>query len=191
MSIVLTKGGSISLDKEAPGITTAKLGLKWDVSNSGSAVDLDAAALLLNAERQLVDTKNFVYFGNLSDSSKAVTHSGDNLTGEGDGDDEVVTIDLTKVPADVAVIPVAIVIFEAEARKQTFGLVNKASARVLDGSNGDKELAVSDLSEDHGQHTIYIPGEFYRHGDGWKYKAIDQGLSGGFKELLASYGYNV
>jgi tellurium resistance protein TerD len=188
MSIVLTKGGSISLEKEAPGITLVKVGLGWNVNaGAGAAFDLDASAALLDANGKLVDDKNFVYFHNLKDPSGAVQHSGDNLTGAGDGDDEVITVDLSKVPANVDRIRFAITLYDAAARRQTFGIVEKAYARVLDAGNGDKELARVDLTEDQGTNTTYIPGELYRHDGGWKFKALDSGLVGSIADLVDSY----
>jgi tellurium resistance protein TerD len=187
MSIVLTKGGSINLEKEAPGINNVAIGLKWDVSTSGAAADLDASAALLDANGKLVDEDHFVYFHKLSDPSGSVQHSGDNLTGEGDGDDEVISVDLSKVPANVERVRFAITLYQAQERGQTFGIVNKASARVMDAGNGNKELARVDLSEDQGQNTTYIPGELYRHDGGWKFKALDQGVIGSIGDLVKSY----
>lgn len=187
MSIVLTKGGNINLTKDNPGLTKVVVGLGWNVNKyNGAAFDLDASAALLNADGKLVEDHNFVFFNNKSNPNGSVKLSGDNLTGEGEGDDEQIFVDLANVPADVDKIRFAITIYQAKERNQNFGIVEKAYVRVLDGTN-NTELVRYDLTEDYSTETTVIAGELYRNGSEWKFKALGQGLQGEITELVASY----
>ncbi|WAB25034.1 TerD [Lysinibacillus phage vB_LfM_LysYB1] len=188
MSLNLTKGQNINLSKEAPGLTKAIVGLGWDTNKyDGGAFDLDATAAGLNAEGKLVTDNEFVFFNNLNNPSGTISHSGDNLTGEGNGDDEQITIDLAAVPAEIQKVQFAITIYQGKERGQNFGIVENAYARVIDGAT-DTEIVRVDLTEDHSAHTTVIAGEFYRHNGDWKFKALDQGINpGGIEELVASY----
>ncbi len=189
MSLDVTKGQRIELTKENPGLKKIKIGLGWDVNKSGgSAFDLDSSAFLLNSEGKLMSSKDVIYFKNLKHESGAVTHSGDNLTGVGEGDDEVITIDLEKVPQNIVKIECAINIYQAESRRQNFGMVQKAFARVLDDSG--KELLKYELSEDYSTNTGVIICDIYNHNGEWKFSAVGNGIRGGITEISKTLGLN-
>lgn len=191
MAISLQKGGNVNLSKEAPGLKKLIVGLGWDTrATDGSAFDLDGAVFLLNSSGKVRSDADFVFYNNLKSVDGSVTHSGDNKTGEGDGDDESVTVDLANVPADVDKIVLAVTIHEAEARKQNFGQVSKAFVRCING-DGNAEIARYDLSEDGSTEAAMIFGEVYRAGTEWKFRAIGQGFKGGLGPLASSYGVNV
>ncbi len=191
MAISLTKGGNVNLSKEAPSMSKMILGLGWDVrATDGADFDLDASAFMLGADGKVVSDQAFIFFNNLTSTCGSVVHSGDNLTGEGEGDDEVITIDLSKVPAEVEKVAVCVTIHEAEARKQNFGQVSSAFVRCVDASS-NTEIARYDLSEDSSVETAMIFGEVYRHSGDWKFKAIGQGFAGGLGPLAKNYGVNV
>jgi tellurium resistance protein TerD len=156
----------------------------------GSAFDLDASVFLLNEGGRVRSDGDFVYFNNLQAANGAVVHHGDNLTGEGDGDDEVVTVHLGKIPQDVAKITFAVTIYDAVIRNQNFGMVSNAFIRVVN-ADGGAEIARYDLSEDASTETAMIFGELYRHGAEWKFRAVGQGFNGGLGPLAGSYGVNV
>jgi tellurium resistance protein TerD len=187
MTINLTKGGNINISKTAPGLTGVLIGLGWNANSydTGSQFDLDASASLLNAQAKIVDDKGFVFFNNKSDTSGAVTLSGDNLTGVGEGDDESVNVNLAGVPANVETIRFAVTIYDAEARKQNFGMVTNAYIRVVN-PNTQEELARYDLSEDFSVETCVVPGELYRNNGEWKFKAIGAGFGGGLPAYVQS-----
>ena len=191
MAVSLSKGGNVSLSKEAPGLTKMVVGLGWDArATDGGDFDLDAIAFLLNAEGKVRGDTDFIYYNNLRSADGSVEHTGDNRTGAGDGDDEAIKVDLSKVPADVQRISVCVTIHEAEARRQSFGMVNNAFVRVVDGAN-DKEIARYDLAEDASTETAMIFAEIYRSGADWKFKAIGQGFAGGLGPLAKNFGVNV
>ena len=191
MAVSLTKGGNVSLSKEAPGLRTIRVGLGWDARvTDGSAFDLDASVYVLGESGKVRSDADFVFFNNLSGAGGAVVHQGDNLTGQGDGDDEVVVVTLDKLGADVAKISFAVTIYEADQRRQNFGMVQNAFIRVVNGDGGT-EIARYDLSEDASTETAMIFGELYRHGGEWKFKAIGQGFAGGLNPLARSFGVNV
>ena len=191
MAISLQKGGNVNLSKEAPGLTKMIVGLGWDTrSTDGAAFDLDGAVFLCNAGGKVRSDADFVFYNNLKSADGSVTHSGDNLTGAGEGDDETVTIELDKVPADIDKIVLAVTIHDAEARKQNFGQVSKAFVRCINAS-GNVEIARYDLSEDGSTEAAMIFGEVYRAGADWKFRAIGQGFQGGLGPLATSYGVNV
>jgi tellurium resistance protein TerD len=191
VAVSLTKGGNVSLSKEAPGLRTIRVGLGWDARvTDGSAFDLDASVYVLGENGRVRSDSDFIFFNNLSGAGGAVVHQGDNLTGDGDGDDEVVVVKLDQLPADVAKISFAVTIYEADQRRQNFGMVQNAFIRVVNGDGG-AEIARYDLSEDASTETAMIFGELYRHGGEWKFKAIGQGFAGGLNPLARSFGVNV
>jgi tellurium resistance protein TerD len=191
MAISLQKGGNVNLSKEAPGLTKTIVGLGWDTrSTDGAAFDLDGAVFLCNASGKVRSDADFVFYNNLKSADGSVTHSGDNLTGAGEGDDETVTIELDKVPADVDKIVFAVTIHDADARKQNFGQVSKAFVRCINAT-GNAEIARYDLSEDGSTEAAMIFGEVYRAGADWKFRAIGQGFKGGLGPLATNYGVNV
>ncbi len=188
MSISLTKGQKIDLTKGNPGLSKILVGLGWDVNkyDGGAAFDLDASAFLLNANGKLQNPKDMVFFNNLKHSSGSVIHTGDNLTGEGEGDDEQIKVDLSKIPASVEKIDFTVTIYEADSRKQNFGQVSNAFIRIVDESNG-KELIRYDLGEDFSVETAVVVGELYRHAGEWKFSAIGSGFKGGLQALRANF----
>ncbi|CAA0210599.1 MULTISPECIES: TerD family protein [Gammaproteobacteria] len=191
MAISLTKGGNVSLTKEAPGITKTTVGLGWNPRvTDGTAFDLDAIAFLVNENGKVRADNDFIFFNNLKSSDGSVVHNGDNRTGEGDGDDETLSVDLSKVPADVSKVIFAVTIYDGQARNQNFGQVANAYIRVTNDAGGS-EIARYDLSEDSSTETAMIFGELYKHGSEWKFRAIGQGFAGGLGPLAASYGVSV
>ena len=180
MPINLSKGQKVDLTKGNPGLTKIMVGLGWDVNafDSGSAFDLDAAAFLLGASGKCPTERDFIFYGNLKHSTGAVEHMGDNLTGEGDGDDEQIMVDLAKVPASI---------YDAENRRQNFGQVSNAFIRIVDQSTGT-ELIRYDLAEDFSIETAIVVGELYRHNGEWKFNAIGSGFQGGLAALCGHYG---
>ena len=191
MAISLQKGGNVNLSKEAPGLSKLIVGLGWDVrSTDGAAFDLDGAVFMLNSSGKVRSDADFVFYNNLKSTDGSVVHSGDNRTGAGEGDDETVTIDLGKVPADIDKIVVAVTIHEAEQRRQNFGQVSKAFIRCVNAA-GNGEIARYDLSEDGSTEAAMIFGEVYRAGSEWKFRAVGQGFKGGLGPLAKNYGVNV
>lgn len=191
MAISLQKGGNVNLSKEAPGLANLKLGLGWDVrSTDGAAFDLDGVVFLLNQGGKVRSDADFIFYNNLKSSDGSVQHSGDNRTGAGDGDDESVSIDLTKVPADVDRVVLAVTIHDGDARRQNFGQVSRAFIRCIDGANNG-EIARYDLSEDGSTESAMIFGEVYRNGADWKFRAVGQGFNGGLGPLAKNYGVSV
>ncbi len=188
MAISLQKGGNVNLNKEAPGLKKLLVGLGWDPrATDGKEFDLDGSVFLLNASGKARSDADFIFYNNLKSADGSVAHSGDNRSGQGDGDDETVTIDLDKVPADVDKISVCVTIHDAAARNQNFGMVSKAFIRCINGAD-NKEIARFDLSEDSSVETAMIFGEIYRAGAEWKFKAIGQGFAGGLAPLARSFG---
>lgn len=191
MSISLSKGGNISLSKESPGIKQIRIGLGWDPRvTTGKDFDLDASVFLVNSEGKCRSDKDFIFYNNLKSSEGSVEHTGDNTTGEGEGDDEVIKVDLSKVPADVDKVAVTVTIHDSAARGQNFGQVDNAFARVINEDN-NQEVVRYDLSEDYSVEDAMIFCELYRHNDEWKFRAIGQGFSGGLADLATKYGLNV
>ncbi|RLV08568.1 chemical-damaging agent resistance protein C [Streptomyces griseocarneus] len=190
MGVTLAKGGNVSLSKAAPNLTSITVGLGWDArSTTGAPFDLDASALLCAAGRVLGD-EYFVFYNNLKSPEGSVEHTGDNLTGEGEGDDESILVDLAKVPAacDKIVFPVSI--HEADLRGQSFGQVGNAYIRVVNQADGS-ELARYDLSEDASAETAMIFGEVYRYSGEWKFRAVGQGYASGLRGIALDFGVNV
>lgn len=190
MGVTLAKGGNVSLSKAAPNLTQVMIGLGWDArSTTGAPFDLDASALLCANGRVLSD-EHFVFYNNLKSPEGSVEHTGDNLTGEGEGDDEEIIVDLTKVPdrVDKVVFPVSI--HEADTRGQTFGQVSNAYIRVVNQYD-QAELARYDLSEDASSETAMIFGELYRYNGEWKFRAVGQGYASGLRGIALDFGVNV
>ncbi len=191
MTISLQKGGNVNLSKEAPGLSEVAVGLGWDVrATDGAAYDLDANCFLLNATGKVRSDSDFIFYNNKKTPDNSVEHMGDNTTGAGDGDDEVVEIRLTKVAAEIEKIAFSVTIHDADTRRQTFGQVSKAYIRVVNKAD-NKELARYDLSEDGSTETALIFGELYRAGAEWKFKAVGQGFKGGLGPLAKNFGVNV
>ncbi len=191
MGVSLSKGGNVSLTKAAPGLTAVVVGLGWDVrTTTGTDYDLDASAILAGADGRVLSDSHFVFFNNLRSPDGSVEHLGDNLTGEGDGDDEQVQVDLASVPAEVQRIVFPVSIYDAEARRQSFGQVRNAFIRVVDKANGN-ELARYDLSEDASTETAMVYGELYRNGTDWKFRAVGQGYASGLAGIARDFGVNV
>ncbi|MFE1958145.1 TerD family protein [Streptomyces sp. NPDC059479] len=191
MGVSLSKGGNVSLTKAAPNLTAVTVGLGWDVrTTTGSDFDLDASALLTNAEGKVAVDGNFVFFNNLKSPDGSVEHTGDNLTGEGEGDDEAIKVNLAAVPADVDKIVFPVSIYEAESRQQSFGQVRNAFIRVVNQADNN-ELARYDLSEDASTETAMVFGELYRNGTEWKFRAIGQGYASGLRGIAQDFGVNV
>jgi tellurium resistance protein TerD len=191
MGVSLQKGGNVNLSKEAPGLAAVHIGLGWDVrATDGADFDLDASAFSLKADGKVRGDSDFIFYNNLKSTDGAVQHMGDNKTGAGAGDDEVVNVDLSKVPAEVDKVSFAVTIHEGETRRQSFGQVSNAFIRVVNKADG-KELARYDLTEDGSTETALIFGELYRNGADWKFRAVGQGFKGGLGPLAKNYGVNV
>jgi tellurium resistance protein TerD len=191
VGVSLSKGGNVSLTKEAPNLTAVVVGLGWDArTTTGNDFDLDASALLTNDTGKVLSDAHFVFFNNLTSPDGSVVHTGDNLTGEGEGDDEVINVNLAGVPADVSKIVFPVSIYEAEGRQQSFGQVRNAYIRVLNAAD-QRELARYDLTEDASTETAMVFGELYRHGTEWKFRAIGQGYASGLRGIAQDFGVNV
>ena len=192
MAISLQKGQKVDLTKTNPGLTKILAGLGWDTNkyDGGSAFDLDVAAFLTGADGKVINDKNFVFYGNLQDPAAAVTHLGDNLTGEGDGDDEQITIELAKVPAEEEKISFSVTIYDAQVRKQNFGQVSNAFIRIVN-ADSNEELIRYDLGEDFSIETAVVIAELYRHNGEWKFNAIGSGFEGGLEALCRNFGVNI
>jgi tellurium resistance protein TerD len=191
MGVSLSKGGNVSLSKEAPGLTAVNVGLGWDVNTfSGGEFDLDASAIVVNEGGKALSDGHFVFFNNLKSADGSVEHTGDNLTGEGEGDDEVIKINLASVPSDAHKVVFAVSIYDADNRKQNFGAVRNAFIRVVNQAD-NKEIARYDLTEDASVETAMVFGEVYRSGADWKFKAVGQGYASGLRGIAADFGVNV
>ncbi|WP_405847601.1 TerD family protein [Streptomyces niveus] len=191
MGVSLSKGGNVSLTKAAPNLTAVTVGLGWDVrTTTGNDFDLDASALLTNAEGKVTGDGNFVFFNNLKSPDGSVEHTGDNTTGEGEGDDEAIKVNLAGVPVDVDKIVFPVSIYEAESRQQSFGQVRNAFIRVVNQADNN-ELARYDLTEDASTETAMVFGELYRNGAEWKFRAIGQGYASGLRGIAQDFGVNV
>lgn len=191
MAVALQKGGNVSLSKEAPGLTKIAVGLGWDArSTTGADFDLDASAFMLSEEGKALSDRHFIFYNNLTSPDGSIQHQGDNLTGEGEGDDEVVNVELNQVPPEVQKIAFTVTIYDAESRKQNFGMVQNAFIRVVNLDDG-QEITRYDLGEDFSTETAMIFGELYRYQSEWKFRAVGQGYDGGLGALARSYGINV
>ena len=192
MAISLSKGQKINLSKDNPGLSRLIVGLGWDTNKykGGADFDLDASAFLLGSNGKVPSDSDFVFYHNLKHYSGAVTHTGDNLTGEGEGDDEVIKVDLSKVPANISKITFTVTIYEADSRRQNFGQVSNAYIHIFDEVN-KKELIRYDLGEDFSIETAVVVGEIYRTGSEWNFNAIGSGYKGGLRALCLDFGVNV
>jgi len=191
MSVSLSKGGNVSLTKQAPGLAAVLVGLGWDArTTSGADFDLDASALMLGAAGKILSDQHFIFFNNLKSPDGSVEHTGDNLTGEGEGDDEVIKVNLAGVPGEIDKIVVAVSIYDAESRGQSFGQVRNAFIRVVNQAD-NVEIARYDLSEDASNETAMIFGEVYRNEAEWKFRAVGQGYSTGLAGIARDFGVNV
>lgn len=191
MAVSLSKGGNVSLSKEAPTMSVAMAGLGWDArATDGLAFDLDASVFMVDEAGKVISDAHFIFFNNANSPCGSIEHQGDNLTGAGDGDDEQIKIHFSKVPADVKKLVVAVTIHDADQRKQNFGQVNNAFMRIINNDD-NVEIARFDLSEDASTETAMIFGELYRHNEEWKFKAVGQGFSGGLAALASQHGVNI
>ncbi|KEH99020.1 TerD family protein [Clostridium massiliodielmoense] len=192
MAINLSKGQKINLSKEAPGLKEAIIGLGWDTKqfDGGFDFDLDASAFLVGSNGRVNNDEDFVFYNNLEHPSGSVIHTGDNRTGDGDGDDEAIIIDFSKVPESIEKIAIAVTIYDAEGRKQNFGQVLNAFVRLVNKENGE-EILRYDLSEDFSIETALVFCEIYRHNGEWKFSAVGSGFQGGLEALCKNYGLEV
>jgi tellurium resistance protein TerD len=191
VSVSLTKGGNVSLTKEAPGLTNVIVGLGWDVrSTTGTDFDLDASAIIVGADGKVLSDKHFIFFNNLVNPDGTVEHTGDNLTGEGEGDDEQVKVNLAGMATEADKIVFTVSIYDADSRSQSFGQVRNAFIRVVNAADS-KEIARYDLSEDASTETAMVFGEVYRSGGDWKFRAVGQGYAAGLAGIARDFGVNV
>ncbi|MBR3770782.1 MAG: TerD family protein [Clostridium sp.] len=192
MPINLSKGQKVDLTKGNPGLKKIMVGLGWDVNafDSGAAFDLDASAFMVGENGKCPTEKEFIFYGNLEHVSESVKHMGDNLTGEGEGDDEQVFVDLEKIPSHISRVAFTVTIYDAESRRQNFGQVTNAYIRIVDESN-NTEIIRYDLGEDFSIETAVVVGELYRHNGEWKFNAIGSGFQGGLAALCGHYGIEV
>lgn len=188
----LSKGQKVDLTKTNPGLTKIMVGLGWDINkyDGGFDFDLDAAAFMLGDNGQVTSEDDFIFYNHRADAAQSVCHAGDNKTGEGEGDDEIINIDLSKVPANISKIDFTVTIHEADERNQNFGQVNNSYIRVLNQDNGE-ELIHFDLGEDFSIETAVVVAELYRHNGEWKFNAIGSGFAGGLAALCRNFGLSV
>lgn len=191
MALSLQKGGNISLTKQEANLSRITLGLGWDPrSTDGQPFDLDASAFLLTASGRVRGDHDFIFYNQLRSVEGSVEHTGDNRTGDGDGDDESIKVDLTLVPAEIDKVAVVVTIDQADQRRQNFGQVGGAFIRIVNDDSG-QEMTRYDLGEDFSTETAVIFGELYRYGGEWKFRAVGQGYAGGLGAVARSYGVNV
>ena len=192
MAINLVKGQKTNLTKDNPNLSKILVGLGWDVKkyDGGYDFDLDASAFLVGANGKVANDADFIFYHNLKHSSGAVEHTGDNLTGAGEGDDEVIRVDLKKLPANVERVAFTVTIYDADVRRQNFGQVSNAFIHITDEITG-RELIRYDLGEDFSVETAIVVGELYRNAGEWKFNAIGSGFKGGLRALCLNYGVNV
>ena len=191
MAFSLNKGGNLSLSKTDPSLNQVLIGLGWDArATDGADFDLDASAFLLAANDKVRGETDFIFYNQTRSPEGSVEHTGDNRTGEGDGDDEAVKINLAKVPADVQKIAITVTIHDAENRGQNFGQVQNAFIRVVNDQT-NVEIVRFDLNEDYSTETAMIFGELYRHNGEWKFRAVGQGYNGGLRAMCGQYGINI
>lgn len=192
MAVSLTKGQKVDLTKTNPGLTSVLVGLGWDTNkyDGGFDFDLDASVFILGENSKARSDADFIFYNNLKDSAESVIHMGDNRTGAGDGDDELVKVNLNIVPADVSKIAFTVTIHDAQTRGQNFGQVSNAFIRIMNEENKE-ELIRYDLSEDFSIETAIVVAELYRHGSEWKFSAIGSGFEGGLAALCNNFGINI
>ena len=192
MAVNLKKGQKVDLTKGNPGLTRLLVGLGWDTNryDGSSEFDLDACAFLLGASGKVTSDSDFIFYGNARHASGSVQTSGDNRSGAGEGDDEVITVDLSMVPAYIDRIAFTVTIYDAESRRQNFGMVSNSYIRVVNQANNE-EIIRYDLGEDYSIETAIVIGELYRHNGEWKFNAVGSGFQGGLEALCANFGVNV
>lgn len=191
MAVNLSKGANVNLSKEAPGLNRVLVGLGWDArATDGQAFDLDASLFMVKADGKVTSDAYFIFYNQPKSPEGAVEHTGDNLTGAGEGDDESIRVALERVPAEIQRLVVTVTIHEAESRRQNFGQVNNAFMRIVNETT-NAEIARFDLSEDYSTETAMIFGELYRNGNDWKFKAVGQGSSGGLRALALQHGVSI
>lgn len=191
MAINLNKGGNVNLSKEAPNLENVLIGLGWDArATDGQAFDLDASVFMVKSDGKVPNDSHFIFYNQLKSPDGSVEHTGDNLTGDGDGDDESVQVTLSRVPAEIQRLVIVVTIHDADARRQNFGQVSNAFVRIVNRDN-HQEVVRFDLSEDYSTETAMIFGEIYRHGGDWKFRAVGQGYAGGLRALALQHGVNV
>lgn len=192
VAITLSKGQKIDLTKTNPGLVRSVIGLGWDTNkySGGQEFDLDASAFLVDQNNRCQNDLDFVFYNNLEHPSGSVIHTGDNRTGEGDGDDEQIIVDFSKIPSQVDCIGITVTIHDAEVRGQNFGQVSNAFVRLADEATNE-ELIRFDLGEDFSIETAVVFCELYRHNNEWKFNAIGSGFSGGLAALCQNYGLEV
>ena len=191
MAISLNKGGNLSLSKTDPSLSRLLIGLGWDERvTSGAEFDLDASAFLLGANGKVRGDHDFIFYNQLRSPEDAVEHTGDNRSGVGEGDDEVIKVNLTQVPADVDKIAITVTIHDAQVRNQNFGQVQNAFIRVVNEDTG-AEVVRFDLAEDYSVETAMVFGEVYRYNGEWKFRAVGQGYAGGLAAMCAQYGIQI
>jgi len=191
VSVSLSKGGNVSLSKQAPGLTAVVVGLGWDPrTTTGADFDLDASAIMLDMSGQVLSDNHFVFFNNLKSPDGSVEHMGDNLTGGAEGDDEQVKVNLAAVPAECGKVVFPVSIYEAEQRQQNFGQVRNAFIRVVNQAD-NSESARYDLTEDAATETAMVFGEIYRSFGEWKFRAVGQGYATGLKGIASDFGVHV
>jgi tellurium resistance protein TerD len=191
VAVSLTKGGNVSLSKEAPGLTAVTVGLGWDVrTTTGAAFDLDASAIACGPDGKVVSDQHFIFFNNLASPDGTIRHTGDNLTGEGEGDDEAIQVNLAGLATEVDKVVFPVSIYDAEGRAQNFGQVRNAFIRIVNQAD-NAEIARYDLSEDYSTETALVFGELYRNGAEWKFRAVGQGYASGLAGIARDFGVNV
>ncbi len=191
MGVSLTKGGNVSLSKEAPGLTAVVVGLGWDArTTTGTDFDLDASAIMVKPDGKVLSDSHFIFFNNKTSPDGSVEHTGDNLTGEGDGDDESIKVDLAAVPAEVDKIVFPVSVYDADVRQQGFGQVRNAFIRIVNQADGT-EITRYDLTEDASNETAMVFGEIYRNGGDWKFRAVGQGYASGLTGIAKDFGVTV
>lgn len=192
MAISLQKGQKVDLTKNNPGLSKIIVGLGWDTNkyDGGFDFDLDAAAFMLSDTGKVSSESDFIFYNNPKHASESVIYAGDNRTGEGEGDDETINVDLSKVPENVQKIDFTVTIYECESRKQNFGQVSNAFIRIINEQTNE-ELIRYDLGEDFSIETAVIVGELYRNGTEWKFNAIGSGFQGGLSALCNNFGVSL
>ena len=191
MAISLTKGQNVSLSKTDPNLKNVLVGLGWDTrSTDGQDFDLDTSVFMATENGKVPSDRHFIFYNQLVSPCGGVEHTGDNLTGDGDGDDESVIVRLDKVESNIKSLFITVTIHDAEARRQNFGQVSNAFVRIVNNDTSE-EIVRFDLSEDYSTETAMVFGEIYRHNGEWKFRAIGQGYTGGLYSLCQQYGVNV
>jgi tellurium resistance protein TerD len=190
MAVTLNKGGRLSLSKENPGLKKIQIGLGWDERQTdGLTYDLDASAFILTASGKVRSDSDFIFYNNLRGADNAVEHMGDNLTGNGDGDDEVIKVDFSLLDqqTDIEKIAIVVTIHDATAKNQNFGQIENAFIRIVNDET-QQEIVRFDLTEDHSVETAMIFGEVYKKANEWRFSAVGQGFAGGLSSVCSRYG---